>query len=257
MYRTTDTAYYDHPKIRSLPFAAKALGQYFFTNRHTHISGIYFFKKSYALEELGLKSQEFDKYFQILLKSGFCRWDEERQIIWVVSMLKRQPGGRNPKIVKGIGTYLASLYNSPLIPLFLKKYQSYGIAYQYPMDSLSIPPIGTEQEQDQEQKQENPPTPLTGGVRNRQSVEDSRRIAEEAMDRIDLEPFRQKYDWLDWEDEFPAFKDHHLARPGNYHGAKRITDWSRALHNWARAEWKKPKTETNYREEFLRGAEAQ
>jgi hypothetical protein len=241
MYRTTDTGFYNHPKIKKLPFPAKALAHYLFTNRYTHVSGIYFLKKSDVIDDLGLNSREFDKIFQILLENQFCHYDEERQVIWVVSMYKRQPGCRNPKILKCVDAHLPTLYNSPLIPLFLEKYQPYGIAYRYPINNLSIG-IPSGERTEEETGTGPPPTPLVGGSRkpvSRKTPEDSKRIAEEAMDRLDLGPFREKYPWLNHEAEFSAFKDHHLARPNNYHGNKRIEDWNRAYHNWCRPPWKK------------------
>jgi hypothetical protein len=99
-----------------------------------------------------------------------------------------------------------------------------------------------EQEQEQEQEKE-PPLPPVGG-RSRQprtSPEESKRIAEEAMDLLELPKFREKYPHLDIDHEHSTFKNHHLARPGNFHGAKRVTDWNKAFHNWCNADWKKPK----------------
>ena len=135
MFRTTDTSYWNHPKTRGLPFHAKAIYQYLWTNEYTHVSGIYRIKKANILDELDLKSSEFDKFFQVLIKNGLIHWDADRQIIWVVSMLEHQIKTRNDKIKAGIVAHLDTLYHTPLIPLFLKYYQADNIPYQYPTDT--------------------------------------------------------------------------------------------------------------------------
>jgi hypothetical protein len=77
--------------------------------------------------------------------------------------------------------------------------------------------------------------------RPRISLEESKLAAEEAIDALDLQKFRDKYPHLNIDDEHFGFKNHHLAIPANYHGFKKRTDWDRTFHTWCNATWKRPK----------------
>lgn len=64
--------------------------------------------------------------------------------------------------------------------------------------------------------------------------------AKTEIESLDLTPYRTKYAWLDIDHEHEQFTNHHLSKKANYHGAKKITHWGLAFHNWCNAPWKKP-----------------
>ena len=75
-------------------------------------------------------------------------------------------------------------------------------------------------------------------------IEKSRKKAEDALDALDLDKFREKYPTIDVEFEHQQCKDHHLAIQANYHGPKKRTDWSRTFHTWCRnqVKWKRDRS---------------
>lgn len=274
MYRIIETSFWNDPKIKRHDLVVKALAVYLFSNDRAHVSGMYFFSKSLAAEELGTKPQVLEVAFKILCDEGFCSWDEDRGVVWVRNLLRKN--GRGPNITRAVAKHIKSLHNTPLINEFLQYYSDYKIPFNGVCHTLSNTPREGLFYQDQEhkvqdQEKEPPPTPPRGssdvqadcniigndaagqvgcniteaskkGHRSRQTPEDAKRVAEEAMDQLDIQKFVQKYAHLDISQEFSAFKNHHLARQGSYYGPKKITDWSRAFHNWCSAEWKKPKS---------------
>jgi hypothetical protein len=170
LYRTIDTSIWHDPKIRDLSPEGKLLAVYLFANDQSHVSGLYFFRKSSAIEDLCIKSSRFDESFASLCKSGFCKWDAENRIIWVVNMLKRQRP--NPKILTSVARHLESLHHSPLIPLFLERYSHLKIAYRYPIDTIpkKFGRTGSEEQDQYVQEQNNPPTPLMGADGGDESI---------------------------------------------------------------------------------------
>src|SRR3990172_5805064 len=114
----------------------KLLAVYMITNDRAHVSGLYVFSMILALDELGVESKsdkaKMYQAFKKLCDLNFCKWDEERRVIWICNMWKRQ---------SKVGVHLDRLQNhfltlngSPLVNAFLSYYSSYNI----PVTKLSL-----------------------------------------------------------------------------------------------------------------------
>ncbi len=158
MYRTIDTAIWDDPKVKGLPPLGKLLFLYLITNRHAHVSGIYYISRHIISDESTLPEKQVDTLLDTLSKSGLIAWDRvSGGVVWVKKMLDRQ--GRGVKNAQSAARQLANLHNSPLIKDFLEFYAHRKIPYQPP---LLIGYTRGEQEQEQEQEQEIPLKPPRG-----------------------------------------------------------------------------------------------
>lgn len=156
MYRTIDTALWDDPKVKALPPDAKLLFVYLITNRHTHVSGIYYLPLSLQAHETGLKPARLDTLWHTL--SGLAVMDTPSEVVWVKKMLDRQgPGAKNDL---SAARQLATLHNCRLIADFLQFYAHRHIPYAIPHPTVVV------QEQEQEQDIGIPPIspPPGGGV---------------------------------------------------------------------------------------------
>lgn len=128
MYRTADTSLWDDPKVRSLSKDGKLLFVYLFTNRLTHVSGIYVIPPSCIVHDTGLDLEEVKLAMHELgqtvdmhgEKAPLVYWDAERYVTWVVKMFKHQ--GRGEKNLRSAAAHLCNLHSSPLIDLFLERY---------------------------------------------------------------------------------------------------------------------------------------
>ena len=155
VYRSVETSTWDDPKVRSLPPSGKLLFVYLFTNRHSHVSGIYVLPPVLGQYETGLKGKEWDTLCDTLSSAGLCRFDGPRDVVWVVNAFRYQ--GRGEKNERAAARHMLALHNSPLINEFL---QSYPAVVQYVPDRVCdrASEVGSitlkEQEQDIEREQE-------------------------------------------------------------------------------------------------------
>jgi hypothetical protein len=134
MYRTIDCNFWDDPKIRRLgnPMTAYVL-IYLFGNRHTHVSGIYYLARPTMLHETQLSPRALDLALRDLISREFISIDEERNIVWVHKMLRRQcKKGICDQHIKAVVKQLDTLDDSPLVSVFLSHYQDLAIPYTMP-----------------------------------------------------------------------------------------------------------------------------
>ena len=174
MYRTVETSFWDDPKVAQLGIDAVFLALYLVTNPNSHVSGLFIFRQSLAVEQTQIPLKRIEIALDKLIKRGFCKFDSERKVIWVINMLKRQY--RHGLHKARIANHLATLYETPLIDEFLEKYKEYSIPY-HPVTNVSpsghqdAPRRTADQEQDQDQEQDHPPNPLVGGEQSNDANE--------------------------------------------------------------------------------------
>lgn len=161
MYRTVETGAWDDPEVRPLSPQAKLLFFYLFTNRHTHVSGIYYLLPVTAAAETGLPLRVVDTLWDTLSKAELAWFDSKCLVVFVRSMLRHQ--GRGEKNERAAATQLGTLHNSFLISKFLSVYPSVA---RFLDDRVSdrvskgdLPRAREEQEQEQKKEQE-PSTPF-------------------------------------------------------------------------------------------------
>lgn len=136
MYRSINAEFWTDKKIRLLTLEEKAIFLYLITNPHTHVSGIYYLPLPTMEHETNVKGGRLLKILSQLSSAELIQVDTDREVIWVVNMLRYQ--GHGKKIAKGVIYQLKSLHQSPLISSFLKVYPY--IRYSYPIDTPLIPP---------------------------------------------------------------------------------------------------------------------
>lgn len=159
MYRTVETGLWDDPDVRPLSPQAKLFFVYLFTNRHGHVSGIYYLLPVTAAAETGLQQRALDTLWHTLSSAGLAWFDRKCNVVFVRSMLRHQ--GRGEKNQRAAAAQLSTLHNSCLISTFLKEYPE---VRPYVSDRVSDRVSGgylpcTREEQEQEQEQETTPLP--------------------------------------------------------------------------------------------------
>jgi hypothetical protein len=140
VFRYIDSKVWSDPKMRKLPPNGKLLFLYFITNPHTHVSGIYYLPKAIMVHESGLKKSELDTLCHTLSSLEMVRFDDEKEIVWVINMMEYQ--GRGEKNVRSAAFHLLEdLHNSFLIKDFIQKHpqvleyfpEEKQIPYRYPI----------------------------------------------------------------------------------------------------------------------------
>jgi len=194
VYRSIHTSIWNDPKIRSLDTTAKLLAVYLFSNDRTHVTGLYCFSLAMAADELDIGIPTVQKAFEKLCRVGFCKWDEQRRVIWVVNMWKRQP--HSSIHLKRIQNHLLTLNGSPLVWEFIERYKDDNI----PVTKLSPPrhqPVTdlSRQETETETEKELPPNPPQGGGRrrNRLPLLQTQEELSPVLEDIDLQPYRDEW----------------------------------------------------------------
>lgn len=120
MYRTVDTDFWDDPKFEGKGLVVKSLAFHLWTNPGSHVTGLYRLRFSTVLEQLEISRDQFETAFAFLQEINFCKWDQERRIVWVVNMWKRQP--HDTVKIQRLPSHFKTLFESPLVDEFLHKY---------------------------------------------------------------------------------------------------------------------------------------
>jgi hypothetical protein len=165
MYRTIDSQVHDDPKFKKLTLEGKYLFLYLITNRHSHLSGIYYLPDCLIAHETGIPIKRLDALWRGFDTLSIAFRDRSRDLVWVKNMLKYQSTGQNAKVA--VVKHLLTLEDSKLKRDFIQYYPDLkGIRakhIRYPSDTPPIPidtpsdtpPDGLRhQEQEQEQEQE-------------------------------------------------------------------------------------------------------
>lgn len=91
----------------------------------SHMAGIYYLAPGTAAAELCIDADEFLADVAILEREGFCRYDHEASVIWVISMLGHQVSTawkEGDRRMKTIRLHLDALPDSHLILAFRRHY---------------------------------------------------------------------------------------------------------------------------------------
>lgn len=92
----------------------------------SHMAGIYYLSPGTAAAELCIEPDVFLSDVAILEREGFCRYDREASVIWVVTMLGHQVSSawkEGDRRMKTIRLHLEALPDSPLILAFRRHYK--------------------------------------------------------------------------------------------------------------------------------------
>jgi len=144
MDRSFSSELWSDPRIKRIEPYGKLLFNFLFTNDLSHMSGIYVLPEVLVLSQTGLTQKQLDVQWDALSAEGLAFRDKDTETVFVVSMLKRQcPGGPTERNISAAEKQLKKLHGSPLIPMFLDKYEEWGIKatvkipQSYPIGAVS------------------------------------------------------------------------------------------------------------------------
>lgn len=148
--------------LRKHGFEAQMVGLYLLTSPHANMLGLYYVPHTFIAHETGLGMEGAMKGLQGCMDAGFCHYDEDSEVVWVVEMARFQVGdelhGKDLRI-KGVQNEYDSLPENPYLSAFYDMYaQAFCMSAKRengsPFEAPSKPLASQEQEQEQKQKQE-------------------------------------------------------------------------------------------------------
>lgn len=142
-----DTTTWNDPWFRQLPLKAKVLFVFLWTNDHKNLACLYEIDTAAMGFYTGLSINQAKDTLPILYPK--VRYDFDKQVVWVVSFVRRQfmrTPNISPKIITGITNNLIQMNGHFFVGEFLEEYPSLNIIYPYPIDTVSegyqYPPSG-------------------------------------------------------------------------------------------------------------------
>jgi hypothetical protein len=134
------------PWFRKLPFAAKGLFIYVWTNNHKNLAGLYPLDVDTMAFETGIPAEEVPKLLKHLYPK--VKYDSQHNIVFVVNHVKHQ-FMRTEKISMKVEIGIAKCprvlpERHPFIGEFLQKYHTLSIEYPYPIQNAGYPSSGGE-----------------------------------------------------------------------------------------------------------------
>lgn len=135
---------------------------YLMTSPMSNMLGIYCQPLLYMAHETGLGIEGVRKGLQRCIEGGFCKYDEESEVVWVIEMATFQIAASlkaSDNQCAGIQKAYLALEKSPFLGEFFDKYQrafhlKIRRGNEVPSDPLPSQEQEKEQEQEQEQEQE-------------------------------------------------------------------------------------------------------
>jgi hypothetical protein len=98
---------------------------YLMTCQHANMLGLYYLSKAYAAVDTGLGMEGASKGLQGAIEAGFCKFDEDSEVVWVIEMAAYQIGDRlDPKDLrcKGVQREFDALPENPFLGDFYERY---------------------------------------------------------------------------------------------------------------------------------------
>ena len=143
---------------------AQLVALYLMTCPSANMLGLYYLPVFLIAHETGLDMEGASKGLAGCIATGFCRYDEETQMVWVCEMAKFQiaetlTGG--DLRIKGVQNAYDSLPSNPYLAPFFARYadafcmsRRRGFSASKPLHVKPLPKPLASQEQEQEQEQE-------------------------------------------------------------------------------------------------------
>lgn len=139
--RRFDTGYWNDPDIMKLPFKAKLLYAYLWTNRHCNQAGLYEIAVETISFETGLPADELPDLINLLEKK--VTWIPEQNLVWVKNFLHRQ--SKSPKFLAAAAKCLSEIGNNGLVQEVIAYNERYtlSIPYPYGINRVAVPSTST------------------------------------------------------------------------------------------------------------------
>ncbi len=148
--------------LRRAGMDAQLVALYLISSPHANMIGIYYLPIAYLAGDTGLSFEGASKGLTKVIATGFAKYDEALEVVFVPSLAKFQVAERlhkDDKRRKGVENELSKWPKHPFTREFAEIYaESFGLdpnQYQAsPSEGASKPLASQDQEQDQEQEQE-------------------------------------------------------------------------------------------------------
>lgn len=88
MYTKVEDLFWRDEKLKKCSIDARYIFVYLLSNPHRNILGFYYMPKMYAMFDLGMVEERFDKGLGELLDNGFIKHDEASNVVFVKRFLK-------------------------------------------------------------------------------------------------------------------------------------------------------------------------
>lgn len=251
-------------RLRKAGAEAQVVALYLMTCSHSNMIGLYYLPVMYIAHETGLGMDGALKGLQRASEAGFCQYDEDSEVVWVIEMAKFQIDAElSPadKRCKGVQNEYDAQPENPYLARFFERYgTAYHMTKKRGGNSGKVSPLEDpsevlgSQEQEQEQEQETgttsglPPEPVPPAtpakpkgkpaVTLKTFMDDCQAKGESVI--ADYEPVLRYAEGVGLPEEMLSlcwveFKSKYL--PGGVNASKKYKDWRLAFLGCVRDNW--------------------
>jgi hypothetical protein len=151
-------------RLKSAGLEAQVVAMYLMTSPHANMLGLFYQPLSFISHETGLTFEGASKGLQRAIEGGFCVYDADTEMVWVMEMAKYQIADHlkaTDKQSKGVQNEYDALPGNPWLEPFFEKYgkafcmtnkRKFEANPPRPSEAPSKPHRSQEQEQEQEQE---------------------------------------------------------------------------------------------------------
>lgn len=153
-------------KLRAAGMECQIVSLYLMSSPHANMLGLYYIPLSFIAHETGLPFEGAKKGLQSAIKAGFCEYDDNSEMVWVVEMARFQVADAlkdKDLRIKGVQNEYDSLPENPFLSRFYDMYsgpfcmterRTSTVEKAAETEAPSKPLASQEQEQEQEQEKE-------------------------------------------------------------------------------------------------------
>ena len=112
-------------KLRAAGPECLVVSMYLMTSPHANMLGLYYCPISYIAHETGLGFEGASKGLRSAIEAGFCRYDHESDVVWVVEMARYQVGDTmklSDLRVKGVQSEYDNMLENAYLSEFYDRY---------------------------------------------------------------------------------------------------------------------------------------
>ncbi|WP_424624459.1 hypothetical protein [Achromobacter marplatensis] len=251
-------------RLRKAGAEAQVVALYLMTCSHSNMIGLYYLPVMYIAHETGLGMEGALKGLQRASEAGFCQYDEDSEMVWVIEMAKFQIDAElsaADKRCKGVQNEYDAQPENPYLARFFERY---GAAYHMtkmrgeisgkvsPLEAPSEALGSQEQEQEQEQETDTPsglppePVPPADSAKQKgKSAVTLKTFMDDCQSRGEsviegYEPVLKYAEKVGLPEEMLSlcwveFKSKYL--PGGVNASKKYKDWRLAFLGCVRDNW--------------------
>lgn len=79
-------------ELRQAGSESQLVALYLLTSPHANMIGLYYMPLAFLSHETGLSIEGASKGLNSAIKAGFCKYDEQSEMVWVIEMATHQIG---------------------------------------------------------------------------------------------------------------------------------------------------------------------